>query len=74
MAEERARIEIGFDGGQIMSVSATSASADELGKALEGDATGVVVIEAEDGHYSVILRHVAYVKRFSRESRVGFGA
>ena len=74
MAEERARIEIGFDGGQIMSVSATSASADALGKALEGDATGVVVIEAEDGHYAVILRHVAYVKRFSRESRVGFGA
>jgi hypothetical protein len=74
MAEERVRIEIGFDGGQIMSVSATAASADELGKALQGGEADVVVIEAEDGAYSVLLRHVAYVKRFSRESRVGFGA
>ncbi|HEY1368435.1 MAG TPA: hypothetical protein VGF23_15035 [Gaiellaceae bacterium] len=74
MAEDRVRIEIGFDGGQIMSVSATTASADALGKALEGGGNGVVVIEAEDGHYAVTLAHVAYVKRFSRESRVGFGA
>jgi hypothetical protein len=74
MADDRVRIEIGFDGGQIMSVSATAASADALGKALQGDGSEVVVIEAEDGAYSVLLRHVAYVKRFSRESRVGFGA
>jgi hypothetical protein len=29
---------------------------------------------ADDGRYSILLRRVVYVKRFARESRVGFGA
>ena len=27
-----------------------------------------------DGRYTILLRRVVYVKRFARESRVGFGA
>ena len=34
---------------------------------------GILAIEADDGRYAVVLRNVAYVKRFLRESRVGFG-
>jgi hypothetical protein len=30
--------------------------------------------EAEDGRYTLLLRRVVYVKRFARESRVGFGS
>ena len=30
--------------------------------------------EAEDARYTIALRRVVYVKRFARESRVGFGA
>ena len=30
--------------------------------------------DAEDGRYTVLLGRVVYVKRFARESRVGFGA
>ena len=30
--------------------------------------------EADDGRYTILLRRVVYVKRFARESRVGFGA
>ena len=72
MAEsERVRIEVGFDGGQVMSAFVESEAADELEKALEAG-VGTFQIEAENGRYSVALARIVYVKRFSREGRVGF--
>ena len=72
MAEERVRVEIGFDGGQIMGASVEVGAADELERALADGRDGALALEAEDGRYSVALRRVVYVKRFSREGRVGF--
>jgi hypothetical protein len=72
--QDRVQIEIGFDGTQIMIARVTVASADELDRALESGAEGTVTLDSEDGRYMVILRKVVYVKRFARESRVGFGA
>jgi hypothetical protein len=66
------RIEIGFDGGQVMSAYVQTATADELEQALGGTGTGTVRIEAEDGRYTISLARVVYVKRYSREGRVGF--
>jgi hypothetical protein len=67
------RIEVGFDGGQVMSAFVEDAAADELEQALSGaQADGVMKLEAEDGRYTVTLSRVVYVKRFSREGRVGF--
>ena len=81
MAEgERVRIEIAFDGGQIMSALVSSAGADALEQALgsaellAGSGNAALPLEAEDGRYTVALRRVVYVKRYARESRVGFGA
>ena len=37
------------------------------------DVRAVLELQAEDGAYVVAIPHVTYVKRFSRESRVGFG-
>jgi len=74
VADERIQIEIGFDGSQIMIARVSTASADELDRALESGADGVVMLDAEDGRYAVALRRIVYVKRFARESRVGFGA
>ena len=71
---ERFRIEIAFDGGQIMSALVTPESADALDRALASSADGTLQLDAEDGRYSVALRRVVYVKRFAREARVGFGA
>jgi hypothetical protein len=71
---ERVRIEIGFDSGQGIAALVTLADADELEKALASSDDGTYRIEAEDGHYSVVLGRVVYLKRFARESRVGFGA
>jgi hypothetical protein len=71
---ERIRIEIGFDGGQGLSALVTTDEVDKLEAALAKNGDGVFKIDAEDGHYSVSLRKVVYVKRYARESHVGFGA
>ena len=71
---ERVRVEIGFDGGQIMGALVDARSAEELEQALASGRDGAFPLEAEDGRYTVALRSVVYVKRFSRESRLGFGA
>ena len=74
MAEERVRIEIAFDGGQIMGAYVELSAADELERALGDGRDGALALEAEDGRYTVVLRRVVYVKRFSREGRVGFSS
>ena len=73
MAEtDRLRIEIGFDGGQVMSAHVQVPAADELEQALDGGSGGTVQIEAEDGRYTIPIARIVYVKRYSREGRVGF--
>ena len=70
---DRVRIEVGFEGGQVMSAFVEDATADELEQALSGGAAdGAIKLEAEDGRYTLALARVVYVKRFSREGRVGF--
>jgi hypothetical protein len=72
VAEERVRIEVAFDGGQIMGAYVELSAADALERALDDGRDGSVALEAEDGRYTVALRRVVYLKRFSREGRVGF--
>ena len=69
----RVRIEVGFYGGQIMGGVVSAAAAEELEQALGSDSEGAFSLEAEDGRYTLALRRIVYVKRFSREARVGFG-
>jgi hypothetical protein len=69
----RVQIEVGFDGGQIMIARVSPQTVDELEQALSGG-DGIVALDADDGRYAVAVRKVVYVKRFARESRVGFGA
>ncbi len=73
MADERVRVEVGFDGGQILSALVLKESADRLERALEGAGDGSVTLEAQDAAYTIALNKVVYLKRFARESRVGFG-
>ncbi len=72
-ATERVRIEIAFEGNQVLNIYVPVATADDLDRALAG-AHDSLSFEAEDGRYTVSVRKVVYVKRFARESRVGFGA
>jgi hypothetical protein len=71
---DRVRIEIGFEGGQVIGGFVDPASADTMERALHEDAARVVVLELEDGRYHVVVPRVAYFRRFSRASRVGFAA
>jgi hypothetical protein len=73
VADERVRIEVAFERGQAFSALVDVAVADEIERRLKDGAEGAVEVEAEDGRYVVVLREVAYLKRFARESRVGFG-
>ena len=74
MAEtESVRIEIGFDGGQIMSALVTTDSADSLERALRDEGPPLIALDVHDGRYTIVLRRVVYLKRFARESAVGFG-
>jgi hypothetical protein len=72
-AEDSVRVEVAYEGGQAFTALMPVEAADELERRLAGGDEGVAVIDAEDGRYAVVLRRVAYVKRFLRESRVGFG-
>ncbi len=71
---ERIRIEIAFDGPQVLSVLVPQPTADALERALGSGQESSYSFEADDGSYTVAVRRVVYVKRFARESRVGFGA
>jgi hypothetical protein len=67
------RVEIGLDGGQILSTLVTVSSADGLEQALNGGAAGALALEAQEGKILLMLPRVLYAKRFHREGRVGFG-
>jgi hypothetical protein len=71
---ERIRIEIAFEGPQVLTVLVPISTAEDLDRALAGDNQGAYSFEADDGRYTISLRRVVYVKRWARESRVGFGA
>ena len=71
---DRVRIELGFEGGGVLSAFTPTALVDELERSLAAGAEGAFALDAEDGRYTVVLRKIVYVKRYARESRVGFGA
>ena len=66
---DRIRIEIAFDGQQVLSVLVPQQTAEDLDRALAGDHDSSYSFESDDGRYTILLRRVVYVKRFARESR-----
>jgi len=74
MAElDRVRLEIAFEGSQALTVYVPTTTADDIDRAM-GAAHESLSFEAEDGRYTVAVSKIVFVKRFARESRVGFGA
>lgn len=70
MSDDLLRIQIGFDSGQTVTALISEPSFEELKAALSGDT--VIEIATEDGSIVVPVRAVSYVKRFSRETSIGF--
>jgi len=75
VADDFVRIEIGLDGGQILSSRVTTASAEGLDAAIRSSSGGATIeLQTEDGVMVLVLPRVLYVKRFARETRAGFDA
>jgi hypothetical protein len=72
-ADGRVRLDIAFQGGQIIGGSVSAETADGFRAALAGDEL-VFDLVTEDGTYVIALRKVVYVRRTSRETQIGFGA
>ena len=73
MPDERVHVELAFEGGQTLRAVVHERSVQELEAALARP-DGTFELEAEDGTYVLALRTVVYLKRFARETRIGFGA
>jgi hypothetical protein len=69
----RVRLDIAFEGGQIVAGNVSAETADGFRSALAGDDL-VFDLETEEGTYVIALRKVVYVRRTSRETHIGFGA
>jgi hypothetical protein len=67
-----ARVEIGFQSGDVVSMRVPLEDADALDTALRSREDAVCELRGEDGRFLVVLSQVLYVKRYAREARVGF--
>ena len=74
MAEnDQIRLEIAFEGGQIISATVAPAVSKAFQEAMAGNGP-VFELEALEGNFLVALGKVVYVKRSSRETHIGFGS
>ena len=74
MAEkEQVRLEIAFEGGQIIGGTVTAAVSEAFQQAMAENGP-VFELEALEGNFLVALGKVVYVKRSSRETQIGFGS
>lgn len=73
MGDERVKLQIGFEGGTTMAVNALVSEADRLERHLASGSDGVVELADDDGRFVIVVSRVLFVKRFTKESRVGFG-
>ena len=65
------RLDIGFLGGQVLSLRLSEDAMKDLRSALNGG-SGWHDVEAEDGQVALDLGKVAYIRLDSGEHRVGF--
>jgi hypothetical protein len=68
---ESIKLEIGFDSGQSLTINVPENAADDIQRGVGGE--GSVTVEADDGRYTFALKRITYLRRLTRESRVGFG-
>jgi len=71
---ERRRVDIGFSGGQVLSLRLQESAYRSLNDEVSSGSQGWHAIEAEDSEVAVNLGQVVYVRLDTEEHRVGFGA
>ncbi len=65
------RVDIGFIGGQVLTVRLTDGALEQLRRSLQAG-SGWQDLEAEDGQVALDLAKVAYVRLDSGQHKVGF--
>jgi hypothetical protein len=70
---ETIRVELAFDGGQIIAALVSPEAADALDRALAASSQGTLELETIDGVLFVVLPRLVYAKRYARDAQVGFG-
>jgi hypothetical protein len=70
MADEMRRVDIGFEGGQVLPIRMTRDAYDKLRKSLGGD--GWHELETQDSRIAIDLAKVVYVRLDTEEHKVGF--
>ena len=71
MADERTKVDIGFTGGQVLSLRLESAVFEALRKAIEGD-NRFYDVNAGDSNVTLDLSQVAYLRVETEDHPVGF--
>jgi hypothetical protein len=71
MAGDPKRVEIGFDGGQVVSVRLDTEALGELRRAVEGGG-GWHDLESEEGRFSLDLAKVVFMRGAGGSHTVGF--
>ena len=67
------RIDVGFQGGQVLVIRADADALDQLQQALEDDKSGRWhTLETQESSVLVDLSQVVYVQRESADQKVGF--
>jgi hypothetical protein len=67
------RIELAFEGGHIIAAVVAQETADAVERSLAAGSQASLQLDTDDGRLTVVLPQVVYVKRYARESSVGFG-
>jgi hypothetical protein len=72
LADDRIRIELAFEGGQIIAAMVTSAAAEAVERAVTAGAGGTIDLETTDGRITVVVPRVVYLKRYTKGAQPGF--
>lgn len=70
---EFVRIELAFEGGQIIGALVSPETADAVERSLSAGSQGTLQIDTEEGRLTIVVPQVVYLKRYAREATVGFG-
>ena len=73
MSEASVRIQVAFEGGQLVGATVTPEVADALAAALAAS-HAVFELPTEDGTCVLALAKVVYVRRSERDTQIGFAA
>jgi hypothetical protein len=71
MADQRAKVDIGFTGGQVLALRLDKEIFDELRKAVEGEKR-FYDVDAGDSTVTLDLSQVVYLRVETEDHRVGF--